>query len=341
MSLSFKRRAQLKLNYKFFLDHHFLREGCFSNVGSGQMFYDGNDMSLLLPDTEAHKQLVGVGVGQVWQSPFREWIYESGVPIDGTNVVVPPTLASGIFVEGAFRAANDPTFGHTIDYLNGRIIFNNPQSLGLKVQAEFAYREVRIDFEHRFNQQARDGLLESQYMTNPLTSMQIVYPSGNAYPFPAIFIEVDRRTAEPYELGNRSLVTTDTVNLHIWALDDMTRDNIVDVLTGQDRKSVPLIDFNKMPLPLSGILNAISPEYHPYQELVRNNVTVTTVGSGVPIRLISYIDESVARNMPADEEYEKAMVQYQVVTYLNAPTTPLGHVFSPIRELPPLGDTAI
>ena len=341
MVLEFKERALLKLNLKLFLDYHFLREGCFVNVGSGQQFYDGQDMSLLLPDAEAHKILFGTTVGQVWQSPFREWVYESGVPVDVSNVTTSPIVSSGLYIEGAFRPTTDPTFGHTIDFLNGRIIFDSPQSLDLKVQGEFSYREVRVDFEHRFNQQSREGYLESKFTTNPLTSMQITYPSGAMYPWPAVFIEVDKRTAEPFELGNRSLRRTDAVNLHIFALDDLTRDNIVDVLSAQDRKTVPLLDFNKVPLPLSGINNTLSNEYTPYQTLLRNEVTVTTVGSGVPIRYIANIDSAVSQNQPSEEEFERAIVAYQVITYLNAPTTPLGNKFSPLRELPPLGDSAL
>ena len=318
-----------------------LREGAFITIASGTQFYDGSVMSLLLPDTSADDTLFGVSDGQVWQSPFRQWVYESGVPLDGTNIQAPPTVASGLCIEGAFRSTSDPVFGHTIDFINGRIIFDSPQSLDLQIHAEFSARETRVAFEHQFNQQSQQGFLESKYTTNPLTSMQLVYPSGSAQPFPAVFIEVDGRSLKGYELGNRSAIITDEVKLHVWALDDIQRDNIVDILTGQWRKSLPMIDFNIAPLPLSGIYNTLSPEYVPYQVMLRNNTLVTTIGSGVPIRYMSYIEDVDTRNLPATEEYERALVTYSVKVFLNAPTTPLGHVFGPITTLPTIQDPGL
>jgi len=339
MGLEYKLRSLLKLNYKLFLDMHFLREGAFISISSGSQFYDGSDMSVLLPDASAADTLFGVSYGQVWQSPFRQWVYESGVPLDGTNIQSPPIVSSGLFIEGAFRSTTDTTFGHVIDFINGRIIFNSPQSSNLKVHGQFSARQVRVDFEHQFNQQFRQGYLESKYSTNPLTSMQLVYPSGSAFPFPAVFIEVDGRELTAYELGNRSAIIQDTMKLHVWCLDDMQRDNIVDILTGQWRKALGIIDFNLAPLPLSGVYNTLSPEYVAYQEMLRNRLLITTVGSGTPIRYTSYIDDVTSQNLPPTEEYERAMVIYKIKTYLNAPTTPLGHTFGPITTLPTIEDT--
>lgn len=341
MGLELKLRSLLKLNYKLFVDMHMLREGAFTTITSGTQFYDGSSLSLLLPDTSADDTFFGVSDGQIWQSPYRQWVYESGVPIDGTNVSDPPIVASGLYIEGAFRSTDDPEFGHTIDFKNGRIIFNNQQPLTLQVHADFSARDVRVGFEHDFNQQFNQGVLELKYFTNPLTSMQVVYPSGNIQPFPAIFIEVDDRTLQGYELGNRSAIITDEVKFHIWALDDLQRDNIVDILTGQWRKSVPMIDFNRAPLPLSGIYNTLSPEYVSYQDMLKNRKLVTTIGSGVPVRYMSYINDVHTENLPAAEEYERATVTFMVETRLNAPVTPLGHLFGPISTLPTIQDTGL
>lgn len=339
MGLEYKLRSLLKLNLKLFFDMHFLREGAYVNIGSGQQFYDGNDMSLLLPDVDSDEGYVGVVNGQIWQSPFRQWVYESGVALDGTNLQAHPIVASGLFIEGAFRPTNDPEFGHTIDFIKGRVIFDSPQSLDLKVQAEFCAREVRIDFEHAFNQQFQVGVLGSQYFTNPVTSQQIVYPSGVIESFPAVFIEIDGRNMKPYELGNRSAIIKEQVKLHVWAQHDLQRDNIIDVLSAQWRKPIPVIDFNMAPLPLSGIFNTLSPEYVPYQNLLRNNKVVTSVGSGTPIRFTAYLSDIDVRNEMATEEYERATVTFEVEVYLNAPITPLGSLFGPISTLPTIEDS--
>jgi hypothetical protein len=339
MGLELKLRSLIKLNMKLFLDMHMLREGTYINIpSSGTLFYDGSDMSVLLPDTSADDLLFGVSDGQVWQSPFRQWVYESGVPLDGTNVQVAPIASSGVIVEGAFRSTDDPVYSHTLDFINGRVIFDSPQPLDLKVNGVFSAREVRTDFEHAFNQQLRTGFLESKYTTNPLTSFQIVYPSGQAQPFPAVFIEVDDRNFSAYELGNRSAIIEDVIRLHVWALDDLQRDNIVDILTSQWRKRIPVIDFNKAPLPLSGINNTLSNEYVPYQLMVKNPTLITTVGSGVPVRYVADIDEVTSMNIEPHEEFERSVVNYKIKVYLNAPTTPLGHLFGPITTLGTIED---
>lgn len=339
MGLELKIRSLLKLNLKLFLDMNFLREGSFINVASGTQFYDGSDLSVLLPDEKAHQTLYGVSFGQVWQSPFRNFVYESGVPLDGTNITTSPYIPSGVYVQGALRTPSDPVFGHTIDYINGRIIFNTPQSPDLKVNMAYAAREVRVDFEHKFNQQYTVGAMESKYFTNPLTSQQVVYPSGAIQPFPAVFIEIDGRDMKPYELGNRSAIITETVKLHVWALDDLQRDNIVDILSSQWRKKLPVIDWNMAPLPLSGIYNTKSPEYITYQDLLRNNRITTTVGIGTPVRYMADFEDIMITNLKpimGALEYERTMVVFKVKIYLNSPVTPLGHIWSPISTLPML-----
>ncbi len=341
MSLQYKRRVLLKMNLLFFLDMHFLRESAFTNVVSGQLFYDGSDTSLLLPDTSADDTFFGLTDSQVWQSPFRQWIYESGVAIDGTSVDDPPRQYSGVYIEGALRGPGDAEFAHTPDFLNGRIIFEDPQSLDLKINADFAYRHVRLGFEHDFNQQTEDGVLNMKFVSNPLTSYQITYPSGNIQPFPAVFIEVDGRKHEPYELGNRSAMTIDTVRFHIWAQDDVQRDDIVDIIDQQWRKVLPMINFNRVPLPLSGLFNTLSDEYVPYQLILQNRELITTVGSGQPIGWYASIEDTDVRNVAGTETYERAEVEYQMKWYLNAPTGPLGHLFGPISTMPPVGDTGL
>jgi len=338
MGLEYKLRSLLKLNLKLFFDMHFLRECAYVNVGSGQQFYDSSDMSLLLPDTSADDTYNGLGNGSVWQSPFRQWVYESGVALDGIILQSPPVVASGVFIEGAFRPTNDPVFGHTIDFIQGRVIFDTPQPLTLKVQSEFAARQVRVDFEHAFNQQAQLGVLGTKYFTNPVTSQQLVYPSGAIQTFPAVFIELDGREMRPFEMGNRSAIIKEQVRLHVWAQHDLQRDDIIDVLSAQWRKGIPIIDFNIAPLPLSGIFNTLSPEYVPYQELLKNNTIITTVGSGTPVRFMAYLMDIEVRNEVAAEEYERASVTFAIEVVLNAPNTPIGSRFGPITTLPTIED---
>lgn len=316
------------MNLKLFLDYTFLRESGYSNVPSGTSFVDGSKMSLLLPDVQADTYF-GLPVGSVWQSPFRQWVYESGIVLDGViKHSSAPIVASGVYLFGAFRPASGVAFAHTIDYSNGRVIFDDPLPLGTDVHSDFSYRDVRIGFEDEFNNQFDRGFLESKFTTNPMTSNHLVYPSGSAQPFPAIFIEQASRFQKPYELGNRSLTINDKFRCDIWTLNSFQKDNIIDILTSQDRKNIPIVDFNYVPLPLSGIFNTISNEYIPYQTLIGNGTILSSVGSGVPVKYQMFINKVTLERRAAIKEFERCVVVFDTSIYLNAPTSAIGHQYT-------------
>lgn len=333
---SLKLRSLLKLNLKFLLDYEFLRDGRYTNVSSGQQYYDGSDMSLLLCDTSADNLFHGVDDGQVWQSPFRNWVYESGIVLNndiGIRNKELPVICSGVYVDHIFRPTDithpdyDSNYSHHIDWIKGRVIFNNSIDLDSTVQAVFAYKHVFVGFEHDFNNQLRESYLEQEYSTNPLTAGNIKYPSGNMIPFPAIFIELFDRRWEPYELGNRSLIAHDRIYFHVWSLDDITRDDMVDTLSYQDSKRLPIIDFNLAPLPLSGIYNEKSPEYLAYQEMLKNprlTVPGTVYGTAHIIGYVSDIDDVETRNITPYDNFERSIVEMIVRTYTFHPNAPLG-----------------
>lgn len=332
---NYKLRNLLKLNTKFLLEQEFLRDGLYSNIVSGQVFYTGEDMSVLLADTDAVNQFVSMSPGQIWQSAFRNWVYESGVRLNSNISLInktPPFVCSGVYINNVFKATSpthpsyDASYKHTIDFINGRVIFDTALPLTTKVQADFAYKHVRVDFEYVLNNQIKYGVLQSKFTTNPLTPNQLVYPSGLAQPFPAVFIDVDNRTWDAYELGNRSLISHDTVRLNVWALDDMTRDNIVDIISYQMRKNIPGIDFNIAPLPLSGIFNTLSPEYVPYQTLLTNpRIYVPAVNdTRSAIQYTIHWEQADPANQDFYAEFERAVVIGVLRTQFIHPISPIG-----------------
>lgn len=332
-----KQRSLIKLNLKFLLDYEFLRDGRYTNVASGQQFYDGGDTSRLLCDTNADDLLYGLSDGQVWQSAFRNWVYESGVALNDAIYIRDfdlPTVCSGVYVSGTFYATDpthpsyDANVAHHIDWTHGRVIFDNAIPTDALVQAQFAYKHIRVAFDRDFNRQFQRGFLESKYTTNPLTSSQLIYPSGGAYPFPASFIEINGRTWKPggYELGNRSLISNDTVTIHVYTLDEMTFDDVSDLMSYQARKNVPLIDFNVAPIPLSGLYHEKSPNYIAYQELLKNprlTVPESKTGEAWAIGGLMYFD-AVDTNLddPLDD-FERGRVVFTVEIYNIMPNSPI------------------
>jgi hypothetical protein len=335
----FKPRFLLKHSWREFLDAELLRDGCYDIVTSGTQFYDGSDMSLLVPDT-AQEILAegGYQPGQVWQSLFRNWIYQNPPALNPSVILRHwPTAfrASGVYIDGAFRLENDAVYPHSIDYINGRIIFDSPLPLDTTVHGEFSYKNVQILNLRQFNNQLREGALEAQYKSNPFTAGQLIYPSGSTrvIPLPIIFTENVRRTHSNYQLGDRSLVLTDELKCEIWALDESTRDNLIDLVSLQARKSFPVINYNIAPFPLSGLKNELSPDYVPYSSLALNQPLPGPAFSGInPVAFRGFIQETELVDLDSffsdattqQDVFERAVVRLSVQIHAIMPTTPFG-----------------
>ncbi len=261
-----KLRYLMKQSMREFLSQELLRDGNYDPITSGLQSYDGFDMSLLVPDT--HPEVLAEGAyaaGQVWQSLFRNWVYENPPSLNPSVILNhwPAAFrASGVYIDGAFRLENDPVYPHSIDYINGRIIFDSALPLETIVHGEFTYKTVQILSLREFNNQLRAGVLEQQYKSNPFTADQMVYPSGSTKiaTLPIIFIENMGRTYGNYQLGDRSLIARDELVFEIWALDESTRDNLIDLVAFKHRKSYPIINYTIAPVALSGRNNKLVPD---------------------------------------------------------------------------------
>jgi hypothetical protein len=337
-----KLRHLSKLSLRFFLEQELLRDGNYDCISSGTQFYDGSDMSLLVPDT-APEVLAefGLSAGQVWQSAFRNWVYENPPALNPSVILNswPSAFrASGVYIDGAFRLESDPVYPHHIDYLNGRVIFDSPLPLETTVHGEFTYNTVKVMSLREFNNQLKFAALESKFTSNPYSAGQLIYPSGSVKvsPLPIIFIEDMGRTHGAYQLGDRSVVANDEMLFEIWALDEGTRDNLIDLVAFQHRKSFPIINYNVSPLPLSGLMNELSPAWVPYISLATNQPLPgdkVPQFSGInPVAFRGFIENTEVVDLDSffsdsttqSSVFERATIRMVVQTYPIMPTTPFG-----------------
>lgn len=334
-----KLRFLLKHSWREFLTQELLRDGNYDVITSGQQFYDGQDMSVLVPDTsEDVLAQGGYAAGQVWQSLFMNWVFENAPALNPSVVLKhwPNAFrSSGVYIDGAFRLEDDAVYPHSIDHINGRVIFDNALPLETTVHGEFTYKTVQILSLREFNNQLRFGVLEQQYKTNPFTAGQLTYPSGamKIAPLPIIFIENMGRTFGEYQLGDRSLIAKDELTCEIWALDESTRDNLIDLVSFQQRKSFSIINYNVAPFPLSGLKNELSPDYIPYISLAQNEPLPGPAFSGLnPVAFRGFIDDTEVVDLDSffsdsttqQDVFERAIVRMTVETYPIMPTTPFG-----------------
>jgi hypothetical protein len=285
-----KPRQLVKNNLKFYFDQVFIRDGNYQNIARGTTSFDGVDVSALQPDNGA-ETLASLGFNStqtnyVWQSPFKNWIYQSGLLHSndrGEPQKAAPVLCSGVYVNGAFKPDRaempwgpsegwDPTLHPTIDWINGRVIMSSGLSSSDTVQAEYSYGEVLVTLTDRTNQDMDEYVKNSRYGNNPDTWNSISYPSGRFSPLPAVFIELSEQDHQAYELGNRSLIERDQVTFYVATNSSVVLDNILDTIRLQDRRHFPIVDYNVAPLSLSGIQSERSPEYRRYSVLQSNVV---------------------------------------------------------------------
>ena len=335
-----KPRRLMKLNAKFYLDQVFIRDGNYQNVTRGMTAYDGMDMSkLAVVENEKDLARLGfnktTGAGRVWQSAFRNWVYESGLVHSydrGEPQKAIPIMCSGVWVDGVYKPSKpvtdvgaasgwDPTLYPTIDWANGRVIMSSGLAPAANVQATFSFGEIAVHIVNRRNSNFDEYLANTKYGTNPDYYGAIHYPSGRFQPLPAVFIQIPSQTHEVYELGNRSLVERAQLRFHCFSQSSTTLDNILDTIRLQDRRRFPIVDFNVSPIPLSGFQGVRSPEYVRYAVMQSNPVLhpggySTLYSDGI------FQNAVVSSDSFSDVEY--GTVDIEVEMHLIVPDGPIG-----------------
>jgi len=122
-------KGLVKQNIKLFLEDLLLKDGLYNNVVVGQTDFYFNDISRLQPGDQVYPEpdFIASFPNKVFQSAFKNWVHEDGIPSPGSGIA-PPTVASGVTVGGTFfpTATTVGAFAHSIDFPNGRVIFQTP-----------------------------------------------------------------------------------------------------------------------------------------------------------------------------------------------------------------------
>lgn len=259
-------------------DIMFLCDGHFRNISKGQIIR-GIDASALVLDLSASHDFGGISGCQVWQSPVQNWVYESGITLNAAPYIsglAAPIVASGIWINNVFFSQSAGVSGSQffIDYKNGRIVFNGAGiPTNSNVQVVYSYKFWRTDWKDNENAQLDiEDYGELSLKDNPYGQADI-YPSGDerAHTFPCVYIDVlPNINFRPLEIGNRSLIEKLQVVFTIYSLSRVERNSALELIKNRLNLQSYLIDFNYAPIPLSGLVNTLSPVYIPYQTLVTN-----------------------------------------------------------------------
>ena len=238
----------LENNLKAFVDWGLLGIGAWFDVTiptSGA--YGGSFHKLRLVDDPSYT------AGQVWETPRKDIVWESGVSYQSATGVQPIQI-SGVFVGGIAKeniyGTGDATYGHYVDYPLGRVVFDSAISTSSDVYMNYSYRWVQTYIADK-----APWWQELQYRSFRVDGSHISQTGSGDWSIggqhrvqlPAVVIEaVPRRYAEGFELGNANLRTFQDILFHIVAESKWQRNQLVDILSGQQDKAIYLFDTNKV-----------------------------------------------------------------------------------------------
>ena len=296
-----------------YFDWALLDIGNYFNSTLGETGPNGEDYSKLR--SSSNDQYTN---GQVWEGFRKNWVWQSGVdyspaPLVGTNNTKPGV--SGVYVDDNFYP-NTTTgdYAHTIDHFNGRVIFDTAIPTGSKVQAEHSYKWINVVYANSvpWLREIQTNTTEptSNFFDRDKGSWDI--PPESRLQLPAIAIEVvASRRFKAYALGGGQWVYTDVI-FHCLAEDEITRNKLVDIVSMQSDKNIPLFNSNKInasgdyPLdyqgvPVSGALRYPElVEKHPEGRIRLTNAIVqdmVTVDSDIFGGIVRFTTEGIKKNI--------------------------------------------
>jgi len=271
---------QLLYNLKWFLDWNLLLRGAYGIYERGDISWgDETEAELHVVDDARYPS------GSIWEGAGREWVWESGATLAGSGTVN-PFRPSGVWIDGDFypTATSTGTYAHHIDYLNGRVVFDEPRGDYELVQAEYTRRSVHVGFadEPDFRLlmlNAVDAFItDSSASSEPSREHQLWLPS--------IFIEVKDGTQRGQQLGGGQIKTR-FVTFHIFADNPQDRNLLMDWLDYQSRTTFWLADLNQITFPfdqygdiVAGVTNWVDMQAaYPWKKMRVVDSTPSTINS--------------------------------------------------------------
>lgn len=229
-------------NLKSFLDYGFLNIGAFVNVDMPTSGLYGQSFHTLKNSVDPGHQN-----NRVWQTPKKDWVWESGIVYNSIS----PTPISGLFVNNSYYPApsGSGSITYSLDYTNGRAIFNSSVSASSKVEMAYSYRWCQVT-----TASSSQGVKYLQQFTyEPNRSINTNNKGDNAIvanarlQMPAIVIEtIPKNKDTPFELGSFVSLREQDILLHIYTENINDLNIIMDILRLQKEKTLQLYNIKSV-----------------------------------------------------------------------------------------------
>ena len=233
---------ELENGLKAWTDHAFLKIGGFVNVTIPTSGIYGNNFHVLHEVDDP-----SYGDSTIFQSIKKDWVYETGVSYTNYTGGTSYPLPVKVYVDGNLKNTGDSGFEHHINYSHGCVVFNSNQSE--EITCQYSYRSVQV---YTSSEMDINGWMEIntdsfnpaniQWAQN-LTSGDYSTYSSNRAQLPCIIIETaGKKGGTPFELGTLASRNKYDLLFHVISQDRYTRNNIVDILSLQENKTIILYD---------------------------------------------------------------------------------------------------
>lgn len=237
--------GQIEDNLKSFLDYGLLNIGGFVNVSIPTSGLYTTTFSSLKPATEPTG--VGVKTVKVWQTPKKEWIWESGIGYNGNY----PTQITGVIINGTGYPVptGNAAVSFKLDYTDGQVFFNSGLKPTTNVQMAYSYRWCQVIKSSNNNLWKQLQFLsykpDSQIDLNNKGSYNL--SANHRIQMPAIVIEsAPNNTDIPYELGSLVSYRSQDFLIHIYTENINDTNKLIDIIRLQKDNNIHMYNIKQV-----------------------------------------------------------------------------------------------
>jgi hypothetical protein len=238
-----------------FLANSFLQIGAWTDITKDMPNQYLQDASAL----RAATCVTGYSDGQVWEGFRKDWVYETDinyVDLDGSGHA---PLDPAVYVNGGVVPS-----GYSVDYPNGRVIFDNPVSLSSTVQGEYSFKNVQTyigdDVPWWRELQFLSWDVDAEFFQQSECGDWIV-GGHHRVQMPAVIISsIPGGSLRPWGLGTGCTFREQSLNIHILAETKHDRDKLLDIILMQLNNCHGMFDYDEVnisgdfPLDCNGFL---------------------------------------------------------------------------------------
>lgn len=278
----------VEANFKSYFDWAFLDLGAWFDAEIGEYTINSSSVQQAQLIPVADESYID---GQVWQGIRKDWVYEKDC-----HPTQQPIQISGLFIDGTFSPYSAGNF--TINYPEGRVIFDSPIDIASQVLMEYSYRGIQV---YRASDAPWFSELQYGSFNNANPDIQRredgdwSIAGSHRIQLPAIVIDpISRSNSTPYEIGSKHLVISQDVGFYVLAETKNERNKILDILRLQQGITIGLYNTNDVAVaqayPLSENLDKNPSgqtypwlvEYYPYKRCYLRNVNLFEIASPSP-----------------------------------------------------------